>query len=370
MARFDLVVVGAGIVGAACAEAAAGEGLRVAVVESETIGGGTTSAAMGHVVALDGTPEELAFAAWSQQLWQRFAASSGIELNRCGTLWLAPDDAALAELSKQKQRMAQAGVNADMVNQTMLYRLEPELAPGLVGALRVSGDMVIYPPAAARLLMDVACCNGAELFSGRRVLEVLSGGVRLDDGEELTGQVLLACGLALPEFLPELPLYPRKGYLAITDRHPRLIKHQLIEAGYVDSAKSTEEDSVAFNVQPRPGGQILIGSTRETGNTDASIDPEMLARMLRRATGFLPALRPMQVIRVWSGFRPTTADGRPYLGAVPGRDDVWVAAGHEGLGVTLALGSARVLIDQVLGRAPTLALDCFSPERVVRGAAA
>ncbi|TQV52871.1 D-amino-acid oxidase, partial [Xanthomonas perforans] len=93
---YDLIVIGAGIVGAACAEAAAGEGLRVAIVEPGPIGGGATAAAMGHLVAMDDDPAELALSAYSLRLWERFATLSDAEFSRCGTLWVARDARELA----------------------------------------------------------------------------------------------------------------------------------------------------------------------------------------------------------------------------------------------------------------------------------
>ena len=72
----------------------------------------------------------------------------------------------------------------------------------------------------------------------------------------------------------------------------------------------------------------------------------------------------MRAIRIWTGFRPATPDGRPYLGAVPGTRNLWVAAGHEGLGITTALGSARLLMDLFLGRAPLIDPAPYSPARV------
>jgi glycine/D-amino acid oxidase-like deaminating enzyme len=159
-------------------------------------------------------------------------------------------------------------------------------------------------------------------------------------------------------------LRARKGHLVITDRYPRTLRHQVLELGYAASAHGSDAASVAFNVQPRPTGQLLVGSSREFDSTSAAASLPMVRRMLARAIEFLPALRSLQVLRIWTGFRPTTADGRPYLGPVPERRDLWVAAGHEGLGVTTALGSARLLVDQLLGRTPAIDPTPFLPARV------
>lgn len=365
MAAFDLIVIGAGIVGAACADAAAAEGLRVAVVEPGPIGGGATAAAMGHLVSMDDDPAELALSAWSARLWEEFADLAAAEFSRCGTLWVAREAAEIHGIDAKVARLAAAGIQAQRIDAQELYRLEPALAPGFAGGMRVPSEAVVYPPRMARHLVERACGRGARLYAGRRALALHPGGVRLDDGQTLAGAVLVATGCALPALLPELPLHPRKGHLVITERYPGLLRHQLLELGYAESAHGHAASSVAFNVQPRPTGQLLIGSSRETGVSDRSVCTTMLRRMLERAFGFVPRLRELQAIRIWTGLRPTTPDGRPYLGAVPGRDRVWVAAGHEGLGVTTALGSARLLVDGVLGRPSPIDPAPYLPARVL-----
>jgi glycine/D-amino acid oxidase-like deaminating enzyme len=363
---YDLIVIGAGIVGSACAERAAHEGLRVAVVEPGPVGGGATAAAMGHLVAMDDDPAELALSRYSLALWERFADLPAAEFSRCGTLWVAREAVEFDAVAAKIARLAAAGVGARRVGADELYRLEPGLAPGLCGGMLVADEAVVYPPRVAQHLLERALQAGAVSFVGRRAVALSAGGARLDDGTELTGPVLVATGCAVPELLPQLPMRARKGHLVITERYPGRVNHQLLELGYADSAHGDADSSVAFNVQPRPTGQILIGSSREFGVDDRAVSMPMLRRMLERAFAFLPMLRELQALRVWTGFRPTTPDGRPYIGAVADRPRTWVAAGHEGLGVTTALGTAQLLLDQMLGRAPAIDPAPFLPERVLR----
>lgn len=362
--NYDLIVIGAGIVGASCADAAAAEGLRVAIVEPGPIGGGATAAAMGHLVAMDDDPAELALARYSLQQWEAFAELPEAEFSRCGTLWVARGEAEAAGIARRLERLAAAGVQAHALDAQNLYEQEPALAPGMHGGLLVPREAVVYPPRVARHLVQRAQSRGAQLHAGRAARRLAHPGVVLDDGTALHGPVLVATGCALPELLPQLPLRGRKGHLVITERYPGLLRHQLLELGYADSAHGDADSSVAFNVQPRPTGQILIGSSREFGAADAAVSPAMLRRMLERAFAFMPALRHLQALRAWTGFRPTTPDGRPYLGAVPGQPGVWVAAGHEGLGVTTALGSARLLLDLLLGRTPAIDPAPYAPARM------
>jgi glycine/D-amino acid oxidase-like deaminating enzyme len=136
----DLIVVGAGIVGAACADAASAEGLRVAIVEPGPIGGGATGAGMGHLVAMDDHPAELALASHWQRLWERFAQLPEAEFNRCGTLWVARDERELAAVPARIARLAAAGVLAEALPAAELPRLEPSLSRNLAGGMLVAAD--------------------------------------------------------------------------------------------------------------------------------------------------------------------------------------------------------------------------------------
>lgn len=362
MTTYDLIVVGAGIVGAACADCAAAEGLKVAVVESGMIGGGVTAAGMGHLVAVDGLPAELALARYSLDLWESLKDLPGAEFSRCGTLWIAANEHELTGIPDKLARLRAAGARAEAVDTAQLCELEPALAPGLAGGVLVPDEAVVYAPAVARRLLERACSRGAVLLHARAVA-LGDHTVMLDDGSRLDGQVLVATGVALPELLPELPLRLRKGHLVITQRYPGTVRHQLVHMNYTDSAHG-DADSVAFNVQPRPTGQLLIGSSREFGSADTLVSLPMLQRMLQRAFEFLPVLRQLNALRAWAGLRPTSVDGLPYIGRVAGRSGVWVAAGHEGLGVTTAPGTARLLVDQLLGRQSELDPKPYDPVRV------
>lgn len=363
MKSYDLIVVGAGIVGAACAEYASREGLRVAIVEPGPIGGAATAAAMGHLVAMDDDPAELALSRYSLALWEDLAELPHAEFSRCGTVWVARTEDDLAKVPAKIARLGAAGVHAEPIDSTSLYRLEPALVAGLAGGMHVPDEAVVYPPAVARHLVERAAAAGADLHRATAT-RLADDGLALDDGTRLGGSVLVATGCALTQLLPQLPMRGRKGHLVITDRHPGLVHHQLLELGYADSAHGSDDSSVAFNVQPRPTGQILIGSSREYGSQTPDVSLPMVRRMLARSFDFLPALQALDALRIWTGFRPVSCDGRPYLGRVPGHPSHWVAAGHEGLGVTTSLGSARLVIDQWLGRTPAIDARPFDPARV------
>lgn len=363
---YDVVIAGGGIVGAACALACAQAGIRVALVEREMIGSGATAAGMGHIVVMDDSEAQFALTRRSQILWQALSANlpRNAEYETPGTLWVATDEEELAEAARKQAWLADRGVPARLFSRRELAELEPNLRAGLAGALLVSEDAVVYPPLVALHLARQAETLGATLLVGRSVTHLADGHAVLDDGSRVRGSRLVnALGAEAARLTPGIAVKMRKGHLAITDRYPGFVQHQLVEFGYLKSAHSVSADSVAFNVQPRQTGQILIGSSRQYGNEDSAVDQAMLAAMLQRAQLYLPALASLHVLRVWTGFRAATPDKLPLIG--PALDDatVWLATGHEGLGITTALATAELLVAHFTGSTPAIAPEPYLPAR-------
>jgi len=359
----DVIVVGAGIVGAACARELAASGLRVTVVEAGVVGGGATAAGMGHLAVMDDSDAQFALTAYSQSLWRELAAElpKEAEYLPCGSLWIAAEDEEMAEVYRKERYYCGRGIPVEVLDAKQLAEAEPNLRPDMAGGLIMHADAVCYPPCAAKHLVER---SGAELMQGREVVSVDDSGVRLDDNTRLAaGAVLLATGTAVTELLPALAVAPRKGHLLITDRYPGFVRHQIIELGYLKSAHSTPSDSVAFNVQPRRTGQVLIGSSRQYGVTDGAVESEMLSRMLRRAIGYMPGLAALSSIRAWTGFRAATPDKLPLIGRAPGFRNVLLATGHEGLGISTSLATARLIGDELLNRPSAISRQPYDPAR-------
>lgn len=362
----DVIVIGAGIIGAACALELQAEGRRVLLADHSAPGSGVTSAGMGHLVALDETEDELDLCLLSLGRWDRYLARKGglAEHARCGTLWVAEDEHQLAEAALRAEKLARRGWQASLVSSAELATLEPSLRRGLAGAVRVPGDGAVFPPAvAAELVRELAARGGTTLF-GPRAVEIDGAGVLFDSGERVdAGAIVVAAGTGVSRLLPDIPVFPRKGHLAITDRYPGLLSHQVVSMGYGQTAAGSDALAVAANVQPRLTGQWLVGSCRQDGVPGPEVDPRVLAKVLRSAIELLPCLAGMRILRSWTGMRPATADGRPIIGRHPLRPKVWLAAGHEGLGVTTAFGTAQLLAELLLGRPTAIDARPYSPTR-------
>ena len=364
---YDVIVIGGGIVGAACAAECAAARMSVAIVEARMIGGGATAAGMGHLVVMDDSEAQFALTRYSQVLWNelREELPETVEHDACGTIWVAADDEEMEEVSRKQRYYSERGVAVEVLDAHSLSEAEPNLRPGLAGGLRVAEDSVIYPPCAAQFFVERARSRGAALFVGQPVAAVTREGVRLGDGSTLAaGLVVNATGSWSPELTAGLSVKKRKGHLVITDRYPRFLRHQLVELGYLKSAHSVTADSVAFNIQPRRTGQLLIGSSRQYEVDHAGVDESIVTRMLARAIEYMPSLGKLSALRAWTGFRAATADKLPLIGPSVENERLFLATGHEGLGITTSLGTAKLLVDQIVGRASEIRVEPYLPSRV------
>jgi glycine/D-amino acid oxidase-like deaminating enzyme len=369
----DVVIVGAGIVGAACADELARRGLSVTVVDGDVIGSGATAAGMGHIVVMDDSDAQFALTRYSQQLWQELRPElpDDVEYEQCGTIWVAADEEEMNEVRRKRDYYGKRGVPTEILDAQALQRLEPNFRPGMAGGLLVPEDGVLYPPCAARFLMERAQKRGAKLHVGVSVVKIGRRQVRLTDGAEISAEIIVnAAGAFAAELTPGLEIKKRKGHLVITDRYPGFVRHQLVELGYLKSAHSVTGDSVAFNVQPRRTGQILIGSSRQYGAEHKEVDHSMLMRMLQRAQEYMPGLARLSTVRTWTGFRAATPDKLPLIGPwardATGDTSIFLATGHEGLGITTSLGTARILADQITGTKPEIPVEPYLPSRTAK----
>jgi glycine/D-amino acid oxidase-like deaminating enzyme len=369
MSAYDVVVIGAGIVGAACAAECAAEKLRVAIVEARMVGGGATAAGMGHVVVMDDSEAQFALTRYSQRLWDdlREELPGEVEHDACGTIWVAADDDEMEEVRRKEKFYSERGLDVEILDGHALAEAEPNLRPGLVGGLRVPGDSVIYPPCAAQFLVGRARARGADLFGGQAVEAATRDGVRLRDGSFISaGLVVNAAGSWSPQLTPQLSVKKRKGHLVITDRYPQFVRHELVELGYLKSAHSMTAESVAFNIQPRTTGQLLIGSSRQFDVDDSKVDVSILTRMIARAVEYLPGIGKLSALRAWTGFRAATPDKLPLIGPQAEHERLFLATGHEGLGITTSLGTAKLLVDQIMNRVSAIPAEPYLPSRVVQ----
>ncbi len=290
---------------------------------------------MGHVVVMDDSDAQFALTKYSQDLWKRLAEEmpEACEFEHCGTIWVAADDDEMEEVRGKHKFYSSRGVESEIVDQRSLREAEPNLSEHLVGGLLIAGDTVVYQLTATNFLIEKCRSNGGKIFCGDKAIEITNSSVRLENGVSISAaKIVNAAGINVPDLTPQLKIRKRKGHLAITERYASFVRHQLVELGYLKSAQLSNSDSVAFNVQPRSTGQLLIGSSRQYEAGGSEVDHALLRRMTSRAFEYMPRLRDLAAVRVWTGFSPATPEHLSYIGKIPGCENIYAAARHEGLG--------------------------------------
>jgi glycine/D-amino acid oxidase-like deaminating enzyme len=375
----DVVVIGGGIVGAACAYYLCAAGLKVHLVERNFPASGTSRACDGLILTWDKAPgAELALGQASAALWAGLAETLefDFEYARTGTILLAENEPALAAGRARAQAMQAAGVRAEVLDSAGLRSLEPNLAADLAGGAFFPDDAQVDARRATLALLTAAQWRGltlhpqAEVSAIRRANagEGRVSGVVTTAGEISTETVVCAAGvwsnevarLALvpPCASPtlwggaglELPIRPRKGHILVTARVPGLIHHPLLEGGYVTTVQSAAEDlQVALVAEMTAGGTLLLGSSRQFVGFDRSVSLAVLQAIAARAARFLPALARVGVMRSYAGLRPWSPDHLPLIGPVAAVPGLYLAAGHEGAGIGLAPITGQLIAGWVAG---------------------
>jgi glycine/D-amino acid oxidase-like deaminating enzyme len=340
--------------------------MSVALVERDVLGSGATAAGMGHVVVMDDSEAQFALTRYSQQLWRDLVAKlpSTCEYEECGTLWVAADEEERAAVEQKHRWYLERGVPTSILTASQLAAAEPNLRSSLEGALLVPQDSVVYPPVVALTLAREAGKLGAVIHLGKQVHILSDGKLVLQDGSTIRARTVInALGSESARLTPGLPIRKRKGHLLITDRYPGFVRHQLVELGYLKSAHKSTGDSVAFNVQPRSTSQLLIGSSRQYGAETSEVNEPIVRAMLQRAIEYIPRVSDLKAIRVWTGFRAATPDKLPLIGPYSDDKSLWLATGHEGLGITTSLATGELLADMLTGRATAIPSEPYLPAR-------
>lgn len=372
----DVVVIGAGVVGAACAYYAARAGLDVVVVDRGPVAGGTTGAGEGNVLVSDKEPgPELDLALLSNGLWRELAEFDGFEFEPKGGLVVAETGEVLEALTGLAGKQ---GVEHAVVPSGGLADYEPHLAQGFAGGVFYPQDAQVQPMlAAARLIR-----RGADRF-GRGTLMLRTGvtvtgflrdgdrigGVTTDHGDILAGAVVNAAGTWGGEVAAmagvHVPVLPRRGFILVTEPFDEpLIRHKVYTAAYVTNVASDSEGlETSAVVEGTPSGPVLIGASRERVGFDRTVSVPVLERLARQAVELFPALADRRAIRAYCGFRPYCPDHLPVIGEDPRAPGLHHACGHEGAGIGLAPATGHLIAQTLAGHRPDLDLTPFRPDR-------
>jgi glycine/D-amino acid oxidase-like deaminating enzyme len=384
MAAADVAIVGAGVIGAACARVLARAGMSVLVLDGGTGAGGTSSRGEGNVLVSDKGPgAELALAQYASGLWPETVAEladelgpgfPAIEFERKGGLVVATTEASAPALLEFAASQRAAGVDARPVTTAEALDLEPDLNPATAAAVHYPEDAQVQPSIATEALLASARRAGARVLTGVRVTGAIHGadgaiaGLQTTSGEFRAANVVVAAGPWSGEVARslgvELPIRPRRGMVLVTARMPHRIFHKVYDGDYVGGTQSGDASlQTSGVVESTPAGTVLIGSSRERVGFDDRLRVEVLRDIALKSLRLFPFLEHASVMRSYLGFRPYMPDHLPVIGPDHRVQGLWHASGHEGAGIGLSLATAEVLAAQFAGTAPAVDASPFSLSR-------
>jgi len=378
----DVAVIGAGVVGAACAHALTARGLRVAVIDRSSAASGTSSHCEGNLLVSDKGPgPELDLARHSLALWRQLApqladdlgpAVPPVEFEPKGGLVVTMTAEGAQPLIDFAAQQRVAGVDARVVSLAQARELEPWLNPDITAAVYYPEDCQVQPTIATEALLAAARRRGAVSYFHHEVTGLITGkdgrvtGVRTDRADIPAASVVLAAGPWTGELATRLgagvPVWPRRGNVLVTTRMPHSVFHKVYDGDYFGATQSSDAAlQTAAVIESTQAGTVLIGSSREQVGFDNSMRVEVYAEMAKKALRVFPFLADAGIMRAYGGFRPFVPDHLPIIGPDARMPGLYHASGHEGAGIGLSVATAELVAAAITADSPRSPLGPIDP---------
>ena len=383
----DIVVIGGGIIGAAIAYYGTKQGLDITVLERHELASGTSSRCDGNILAIDKDPGfDSQMSQKSQQLVHQLNNDLQVpfEYRNPGSILVCENDAEMEAAAEWVDRQQAAGLKFNMLDREDLRNESPYFADDLYGGLECETDATVNPYMLTYSLFHSAKKQGAQVHIKTEVTNIK----KMSDGDFLvettscnyTAKKLInACGVWAP-FVGEMlgvtiPIVPRKGQLIVASRQRPVGLRKVMEFGYLISKfggkrqvdELTEKYGVALVFEPTQAQNFLLGSSREFAGFDTRVNADVTKYIAKRALRFYPKIANMHVIRTYAGLRPWTEDHLPIISEVEEVPGFYVAAGHEGDGISLAMITGKVMEEMLQNKETSIPIEPLSLSRFTKG---
>lgn len=391
MRHCDVLIIGGGIIGCSIAYYTSKYGRDVTIIEKGEFVSGTSSRCDGNILAIDKDP---GFDSQMSLVSQKLVTDLSEELEHSfeyrapGSILVCESDEEMEAAQQWVNRQKKAGLPFRMLDRQDIREESPFFADDLLGGLECATDSTVNPYLLAFSLLSEAQKFGAKAFKQTEVksMKIETNGsfvVETTNGTFTAKQVVNAAGVWAPKIGQMLdiniPIEPRKGHIIVASRQQHVGCRKVMEFGYLISKFGgkrkvdalTEKYGVALVFEPTESQNFLIGSSREFVGFHTRINNEVIKCIANRAIRFYPKMANMMVIRSYAGLRPWTEDHLPIISRVEHIPNYFIAAGHEGDGISLAAVTGKV-IEELLNEKETiipiepLRLSRFT-ERVLNG---
>ena len=367
----DAVIIGGGVIGAAVLYYLAQNGMQGTLLEKRELASGSSGKCDGNIQCGDTKAGvDLEFVRMGQKLFSQAAGKLRRDIQ-----WKEESSLMVFETEEENEagktfvkEQLEKGLRIRYLDRKELLACEPKLAPDLAGGCQFDGDGRVNPMLLTIGLAEEARRLGASVREREQVIDICqdSGSglytVRTQRETYVSPIVINAAGVWAPEigaFLGvSIPIVPRQGQVLVTEAEETLTSQTVTEFGYLMTkyGKSScrrnvtpemEEFGVAMVLEPTEAGNYLVGSSRRFCGFDMRTDARVVKALAQRTMRFFPGIQNLSIIRTYAGLRPYTEDQRAIICETE-RKGFYVAAGHEGGGITQSLATGKLMSELIL----------------------
>lgn len=380
----EIAVIGGGIIGSAIAYYVSKVGFEVTVIERGELASGTSSRCDGNILAIDKDPGfDSQMSLKSQQLVHALSEELPLpfEYRAPGSILVCETDEEMEAAEKWVRQQKAAGLPFRMLDRSDLRQESPYFADDLPGGLECETDSTVNPYMLTYALFQGAQQLGAKLLKHTEVINIQydrtteSFSIETNHATVTAKKVINAAGVWSPEIGRMLgvtiPIKPRKGQIIVASRQMPVSPRKVMEFGYLISKfggerqvdAETETYGVALVFEPTESQNFLIGSSRQFVGFDTTVDWNVARCMARRCIRFYPKMRDMNFIRAYAGLRPWTEDHLPIVSHVEEVPGFYIAAGHEGDGISLAAITGKVISEMIAEQRTSIPVEPLRYDR-------
>ena len=369
--KYDVLVIGAGIIGSAIAYFLSKEKMKVAVFEKENIGAGASNACGGIVFLQSKNPGiSIKLALESIHILEKLKHEfeRDIEYEQKGGLVIINSEIEKKVFSQKVKEHQASGLEVQMLDTEETLKIEPFLSREILGSTYCKLDGSINPIALTLAFAETAIKNGINFYPSTEIENFIYENSRIigiiSNKQEkfFADKIVLATGIYSNQLLSkiniQLPIKPRRGQVIVSEPIAPLLNHALLSGRYLaaklfpeileDLTNPLNQMGIGLVFEQAKSGNLLIGSTREFVGENKETTFQGIEYILKHAISIIPSLEDINIIRTFSGLRPYTIDGLPIISKLIPYDNLIIAAGHEGDGITLSAITGKLVKKMVL----------------------
>ncbi|UCF94696.1 MAG: FAD-binding oxidoreductase [Desulfobacterales bacterium] len=366
----EVIIIGGGVIGTACAYFLAQRGVKVLVLERNHLGCGA-SGSTAAIISISGSGSTLEpLRPLSLESYRLFSDHEqnfdpALEIIRGGALYAAMDAQEAVAIRPFYDEIRQMGIDCRLLDGKEALDFEPLLAPQVTAAVFNPASFHVNPFRLGEAYLNAALRQGGRVAYGVKVQDIVVANDRVvkvvtNRGDYQGDWVVVAAGAHTPQLLSPLglpiPIVPARGQVILTEACPRMTDRVLL---FVDHLYARQTAS----------GNFYLGSHTEFVGFDNRITLQKLTTFARAFTRAIPLLARVRALRFFAGFRPICEDNLPVIGPLPGCSKLVVASGHGRTGVRFSASTGKAVSELIVDGQTEQPMEAFSPRRFAENVA-